>query len=312
MHLVWWLPVTLVRVAAALLTGRVDAVVAGDAIVATALRPVLWIRSVPNVTFVMGLDLTWRPGWYQALIRWGLRGWAMVAAISTATAKEAAVRIGRADRVEVFPLGVVVPTSRMERAEARRTVCQRWGVDADRLFVTTLGRVVKRKGAAWFTEFVMPHLPRAVYLVAGTGPEVDRVRSVAERCGIADRVILTGRVTDDEREALLSGSDVFVQPNVVVPGDMEGFGLVVAEAAVRDTPVVASGIEGIVDAIQDGQTGFLLPSADAQSWIHRLNELDSPRLRAELGARFGQRARQVYSREEMARRLAELMDKVHG
>ena len=74
---------------------------------------------------------------------------------------------------------------------------------------------------------------------------------------------MLGYVTDETRDILFNTCDVFVQPNIKVAGDMEGFGISVIEAASCEIPVIASNIEGLKDAIKDGQNGFLVESGNA-------------------------------------------------
>jgi glycosyltransferase involved in cell wall biosynthesis len=117
---------------------------------------------------------------------------------------------------------------------------------------------------------------------------------------------MLGRVDDADREDLLRGVDLFVQPNIPVSGDMEGFGLVTIEAAMRGTPVVAADLEGIKDAVIDGRTGILLPPQDRQGWIDRLSQLVAERgALASLGAEFQAVVRELYGEGAMARTLAE-------
>jgi glycosyltransferase involved in cell wall biosynthesis len=60
---------------------------------------------------------------------------------------------------------------------------------------------------------------------------------------------------------------------------MEGFGLVALEAASCGTPVFASGIEGLLDAVTDTRTGYLLPAQDARQYVQILTrELKNPSL----------------------------------
>ena len=88
-----------------------------------------------------------------------------------------------------------------------------------------------------------------------------------------------------------------------VPGDMEGFGLVTIEAAVRGTPVLASGIEGIRDAVIDGETGTLLPPQDADRWIEATSAaIADGDGRAEWGRRRGRRRRPCTARRRWAGR----------
>jgi phosphatidyl-myo-inositol dimannoside synthase len=303
-----WLPVGAARTAWSLLRHRPDAVVVGDGLMAIALRPVLWLRRTRRIAVVHGLDLTWRVPGYPRVIRWALRGWHRVAANSASTAELAAGVLGSADRVRLLPLGVRLPERERPRPQARAEIGARWDVRPDELVALTLGRLVERKGAAWFAEHVVPRVPGLRYLVAGSGPEESAIRAAAERAGVTDRVLLTGAVSDDDRELLMAGCDLFVQPNVAVAGDTEGFGLVVVEAAVRGAVVLAAGIEGLRDAVVDGSTGTLLPSADAQAWVDVIEGLRSPAARQELGDRNARAARERYGLARMGDRLDEILD----
>jgi glycosyltransferase involved in cell wall biosynthesis len=151
----------------------------------------------------------------------------------------------------------------------------------------TNGRLVKRKGAAWFIRSVMPLLPATtLYVLAGAGPEEAAIRSAVKELALEDRVRLLGRVPDRERDVLLHTADLFVQPNIAVTGDVEGFGLAVLEAAICGRPVVAANLEGLKDAIRDGENGVLVESADAQAWLRAITRLlDSEDSRRALGAR---------------------------
>jgi glycosyltransferase involved in cell wall biosynthesis len=159
-------------------------------------------------------------------------------------------------------------------------------------------------------DAVLPRLPSTVeYLVAGAGPDHDEIQRAAVRRGVRERVHLLGAVDDDLREVVMLGADVFVQSNVPVPGDMEGFGLVAIEAAVRGTPVVASGIEGIRDAVVDGQTGILVAPGDAEAWTAALEHLlgDSSERRA-LGDAARRIAAEMYSERAMGEALVAALE----
>lgn len=134
----------------------------------------------------------------------------------------------------------------------------------------TAGRLVKRKGHAWFIEHVLPSLPpNTVYVIAGDGLESN---SIIERMSGAARptVVLLGRVSETDLKILYNTVDAFIQPNIAIPGDAEGFGLVLLEAALCQRPVFASNLEGIPDAIADGRNGSLLPSQNPDAWINSL------------------------------------------
>ena len=155
---------------------------------------------------------------------------------------------------------------------ARATLHARLELGADDVVLLTVGRLVVRKGMRWFVDEVMPVLPSTVhYVVAGSGPESETIaRGGGRAWARTARWHLLGLVADAvKREVLLRGADVFVQPNVPTSGDMEGFGLVLVEAAKRGTPVVASALEGMPDAVADGETGILCRAGDADEWLRR-------------------------------------------
>jgi glycosyltransferase involved in cell wall biosynthesis len=304
----WFVVTMLPRLAVLLLRRRVELVVAGDVLVNALVAPLTRLAGVPRCTMVMGLDLLFDNPLYRVLVRRPLRRTDSVMAISDATARVAGdIGVSR-DHVHVVRLGIPVPPA-VARDVAADGVRRLLGLDDDVVVLLTLGRVIPRKGARWFVEEVMPRLPgSAHYVVAGRGPDEDAVREAAVRAGVAGRVHVLGRVDEHSRDLLLTGADLFVQPNVPVPGDMEGFGLVTIEAALRGTPVVAADLEGIKDAVIDGRTGLMLPPGDARAWADRLRALlAAPTELASIGARFRSEAERLYSEDVMGEQIAAVL-----
>lgn len=309
--LLWWIPLTVIAVSWRLLRGHIAVIVAGDALVGAVVRPLAALFRAPVVIMVMGLDITYHRRVYRWCVYPQLRRANKVVAISAATAS-AAIRAGvAADKVSVLRLGVEVPTaaSGNPSAELRAHL----NLNGDDLIVASLGRLVPRKGFAWFVRDVLPRLPEQThYVLAGVGTEQETIAEVAAEVGLSARVHLLGAVSESKRELLMCGADIFVQPNIAVPGDMEGFGLVVVEAAMRNTLTVSADIEGLIDAVMDGETGILLPSGDAAAWHERLTQLlaslDSSR---QLGQEFGAVARREFSEELMGRRFVELLKRMY-
>lgn len=157
----------------------------------------------------------------------------------------------------------------------------------------TTGRLVKRKGHAWFIENVLPHLPNTVYVIAGDGPEKQRLEEMAAETSpdrAESKVILLGRVSDEDLKVLYNTVDAFIQPNITVEGDAEGFGLVLLEASLCQRPVFAANLDGISAAIHNGKNGRLLPAQEAASWITALSATPqevAPSTRAYTLANFG-------------------------
>jgi len=264
-HLVWFLPYAIVRVA--LTAHRYDVIHLGDALLSSAgFLPRLFGKKV--AVSLHGLDLTFRPWIYQTYLKLFLRADAFIAnsrstqrlAEERSLSPVQAISIGVPERY----FGVSRDTHRDAELEQKR---------AGRVALITVGRLRRRKGAAWFVRHVLPRLPNALYVVVGTGIDHDEILQAATDVGVADAVWLVGSVDDARLLALLGSSDVFVMPNIPVPGDIEGFGIVAIEAAASGLPVVASRLEGIPDAIADGENGELVPAGDGAAYLRALEPL---------------------------------------
>lgn len=91
---------------------------------------------------------------------------------------------------------------------------------------------------------------------------------------------------------------------------MEGFGLVAIEAASAKLPVIASNIEGLKDAIKEGQNGFLIEPYDSESYARKINELLAD---DDFRKNFGEKARNFiidnYSWGKISKRYLEEIEK---
>ncbi|QKW05264.1 glycosyltransferase family 4 protein [Streptomyces sp. NA04227] len=95
-------------------------------------------------------------------------------------------------------------------------------------------------------------------VIIGEGPERERLEQLA-----GQGVEFAGHVTEDEKHRLLSSAWLLLHPSAV-----EGWGLVVTEAAVRGTPAIGFDVPGLRDSITDGVTGVLAQgeSSFAAAW----------------------------------------------
>jgi glycosyltransferase involved in cell wall biosynthesis len=85
-------------------------------------------------------------------------------------------------------------------------------------------------------------------VIAGDGPERARIEALA-----GPDVIVTGRVSEQEKHRLLCAAWLLVHPALI-----EGWGIVVAEAAIRGTPAVGFDVPGLRDSVVNGRTGVLV------------------------------------------------------
>jgi glycosyltransferase involved in cell wall biosynthesis len=103
-------------------------------------------------------------------------------------------------------------------------------------------------------------------------------------------VKILGEVDEHTKESLYREATIFLMPNIAVPGDMEGFGLVCVEAAARGLPVVAAKLEGIQDAVIDGVTGTFFFTEDASDALRAIDmALSEPWDTAAMVAACGER-----------------------
>jgi len=138
-------------------------------------------------------------------------------------------------------------------------------------YVLFVGRLVKRKGAAWFATNVLPLVDNHIKMVV-VGKQWDD--SEWHVLSNNPRVEYRGVVTNEELFELRRLALAVLMPNIPTGGnDIEGFGLTALEAAADGGVLLASGIEGIVDAVRDGKTGFLLPCDEPSAWANKIDEV---------------------------------------
>jgi type III pantothenate kinase len=205
------------------------------------------------------------------------------------------MRLG-ADRtkVHVVPCGVDLEHFRPSGPRDDRTRRHR---------IVYAGRLVERKGIGNIIS-ALEHVPDCELVVAGGPPrealdadsEARRLRGLAERHGVADRLVLRGRVSRDDLPALLRSADALV----TVPW-YEPFGIAPLEAMACGIPVVASAVGGMIDTVVDGVTGRHVPPRDPERLAGVLREvLADPAGCAEQGRAGVRRTRQLYDWDRVA------------
>ncbi|SCL48899.1 Glycosyltransferase involved in cell wall bisynthesis [Micromonospora citrea] len=139
--------------------------------------------------------------------------------------------------------------------------------DPARPRIITVGRMVERKG---FQDVVraLPAVPDAECAVVG-GPPAEllpadgfarRLGTLAESCGVADRVKLVGAVPREEMGRWYRSADILVAAPWYEP-----FGLTPLEAMACGVPVIGSNVGGIADTVVHGLTGDLVPPRDPRA-----------------------------------------------
>lgn len=160
--------------------------------------------------------------------------------------------------------------------------------------IATLGRLEARKGADKLIEAMArlaPSHPHLMLAIAGDGDDRARLSALAENVGVAAQVHFLGRVSDQEKAALLTRADIFAMPSRRVGNSVEGFGIVYLEAGWYGTPALAGRMGGAADAVLEGTTGLFCDGEQTDSVCEQLERLiANPTERRQMGESARQHA----------------------
>lgn len=229
-------------------------------------------------------------------------------AMSRAIAAECVAAGAPAQRVVRLPHGVDTRRFAPASGDERRALRARQGLPESAIVVTYTGRLLRGKGLeslidAFATAAVQE--PRAHLMVVGSGEgqtlSVEpALKESARRRGLDGRITFTGRV-DDVAERLRA-SDVFV-----FPSEFEALGISLIEAAACGLPAVGARTGGIVDVIDDGASGLLVPPGETNALAAAIGALVAdPERRQRMGRRAREIARDRFDLDDSVSRYSAL------
>jgi D-inositol-3-phosphate glycosyltransferase len=167
----------------------------------------------------------------------------------------------------------------------------------------SVGRLVPRKGVDTAVAALVD-LPGSHLAIAGgppaaaldADPEARRLRALAQRLGVADRVHLLGSVPHDRLPDLLRWTDA-----VIATPWYEPFGIVPLEAMACGRPVIGSAVGGLLDTVVPGETGTLVPPRDPAALAAAVADLLADDAgRARMGRAARRRALAHYGWDDVA------------
>ena len=263
---------------------------------------------VPHVVTAHGNDIFALQGALLARFKRFALGRASAVTVNS-RATEQAVRALAPDlaALHCIPMGTSEPVPDPEAVAAARA---RYRQGAGPLLAFA-GRLVKEKGVADLLHAVAllrPRLPDLRLVVAGEGPERAAFERLAGELGIAERVAFAGWQGADQVPHLMAAADAYVGPSRRGPdGTAEAQGLTFAEAMLAGTPVIATRLGGIVDAVRHEDTGLLVDEAAPDQIAAAVERLARrPDLAAQLSANGRRLAKDVFTRAASARAFADL------
>ncbi len=232
----------------------------------------------PRVVNVWGSDLIWsgegpEPWWRKALIRLSLGR--ADAIVSTSRFMEDAVKalLPAPPPIVLVPFGVDASAFRPDdrpkpsapvRIGFVKSFAEKYAPD---IFVEAAAIAAKTQPSL---EFVM----------AGRGPLLDDIRTLAGERGVSERISFPGFVPHDRVAAVMKELDILVNCSRA-----ESFGVVICEASATGLPVIATDVGGVRETLLDGQTGILVPKDDAEALADAMLKLASdPALRQRMGS----------------------------
>lgn len=137
--------------------------------------------------------------------------------------------------------------------------------------ILCLGRLVEYKGfdvAIHSFASLVNDFPQARLVIAGEGPLRATLEQQARDLNVAESVEFKGYVQPDQVPALINQASI-----VLMPSRREGLPLVALEAAQMARPVVATRVDGIPEAVIQGETGSLVDMDDCQALTHAVTLL---------------------------------------
>ena len=281
----------------------ITAVHCNDGLVASFCSWLPSYTTVPVTATLHGLDIVFPNRIFQSWIVPRLHRFDKMYCVSEAT-REACLNKGfDPERLSVIPNGVDqnIKDISLDPTFAER-LKQEHAIDLDKhKTLLSIGRAVRRKGFSWLAREVLPHLDDEYrYIIVGPKKKASNIwdkllhwlplsmshhialflgyasdsRALNEQCQRSgSKLAHLGSLPYADLMQLMAQVDLVVIPNIKVEGDMEGFGLIALEAALRGTYVLGADIEGITCAIHHGQNGTLVASGESTIWVATIKSL---------------------------------------
>ena len=146
-----------------------------------------------------------------------------------------------------------------------------------------VGRLVHHKGLESLILSAKYTSDSIRYFIIGEGDMFPRLEKLARQEGVEDKIVLAGRVKNDDLPRCYAACDCLVLPSL---SRLEAFGIVGLEAMASGKPVILASIPGVREVIEDHREGIMCEPADPEDIAAKIMLLaDSPRLCRSMGKR---------------------------
>jgi phosphatidylinositol alpha-1,6-mannosyltransferase len=158
--------------------------------------------------------------------------------------------------------------------------------------------------------WILREIPDARFLVVGTGPDLERLQSLAVRKKVADRVVFAGEVPSDVLPRYFRAGDVFAMPcrTRKLGLEVEAFGTVFIQASAVGRPTLAGDSGGAPEAVVHGETGLVVDGHEVDEVAEAVLELlGDPEKAAKLGTAGADRVHRDFTWDAVSARLRGLL-----
>lgn len=212
-------------------------------------------------------------------------------------------------KITVIPCGVnTEEVYAVDKAKARDIL----HLPAGDKILLQLGRMVPRKGVDNVIEALARlNMEDVKLIIVGSNvptasgeqdPELERLRTLAQKLGVADRIIFAGQRDRHELKHYYSAADIFITTPWYEP-----FGITPLEAMACGTPVIGSDVGGVRYSVADGRTGLLVPPKDPSALAAAIFKLlQDETLRTEMGSNAIRRIHALFTWECIAQKMKHL------
>ena len=209
------------------------------------------------------------------------------------TMKEHLESLGLAAHKKVYLVPTMFPFS---------TVCAGESATKEKkdICVGIIGRLAPEKGHIYFLQaavLIGKKRPEVKFIIAGEGYLQPELLGLVQKAGLAAKTEFTGRFRD--LKEVMRRIDILALSSLT-----EGLPLVLLEAIAFRKAIVATGVGGVAELIQDGETGLLVPAKDSAAMASAILRLvDDPEMRSGLAAKALERFKNEYSTEAIVPKI---------
>ncbi len=187
-----------------------------------------------------------------------------------------------------------------------RALRSRYGIGDERV-VMTIARLDPRKGhdrVLRALAALRDCVPPFKYVIVGKGEREAELRKLTIDLQLQDKVIFAGFVATQDLNHYYNMADIVAMPNIDLDGNVEGFGMVFLEANAAGKPVIGGRSGGTIEAVVDGETGFLVDPGNEGELVEALRKLlGDDELRKRMGEQGLQRVRGEFDWDSRAAAL---------